>query len=81
MNFSNFFFRLVFIIIFIYTIYIFIYFRINTFNNFYLLKGTLKLQPYEANIEFVIRFMVDANIVGCNWWVYMLIYFLLGITA
>jgi DNA polymerase delta subunit 1 len=29
--------------------------------------GTLKLQPYEANIEFVIRFMVDANIVGCNW--------------
>ena len=22
---------------------------------------------YEANIDFEVRFMVDANVVGCNW--------------
>ncbi|XP_017656625.1 DNA polymerase delta catalytic subunit isoform X3 [Nannospalax galili] len=29
--------------------------------------GTPSFAPYEANVDFEIRFMVDANIVGCNW--------------
>ncbi|XP_049977235.1 DNA polymerase delta catalytic subunit [Alexandromys fortis] len=29
--------------------------------------GTPSFAPYEANVDFEIRFMVDADIVGCNW--------------
>ncbi|XP_011801895.1 PREDICTED: DNA polymerase delta catalytic subunit [Colobus angolensis palliatus] len=29
--------------------------------------GTPSFAPYEANVDFEIRFMVDTNIVGCNW--------------
>ncbi|XP_038608868.1 DNA polymerase delta catalytic subunit [Tachyglossus aculeatus] len=29
--------------------------------------GTPGFSPYEANVDFEIRFMVDADIVGCNW--------------
>ncbi|KAK6191029.1 hypothetical protein SNE40_002779 [Patella caerulea] len=29
--------------------------------------GTSGFQSYESNIDFEIRFMVDANVVGCNW--------------
>uniref|UniRef100_A0A4X2K7Y0 DNA polymerase delta catalytic subunit n=1 Tax=Vombatus ursinus TaxID=29139 RepID=A0A4X2K7Y0_VOMUR len=29
--------------------------------------GSPSFQPYEANVDFEIRFMVDADIVGCNW--------------
>uniref|UniRef100_A0A8C5Z5P6 DNA polymerase n=1 Tax=Marmota marmota marmota TaxID=9994 RepID=A0A8C5Z5P6_MARMA len=29
--------------------------------------GTPSFVPYEANVDFEIRFMVDADIVGCNW--------------
>ncbi|XP_077836953.1 DNA polymerase delta catalytic subunit isoform X3 [Macaca mulatta] len=29
--------------------------------------GTPSFAPYEANVDFEIRFMVDTDIVGCNW--------------
>lgn len=29
--------------------------------------GTYGLQSYESNIDFEIRFMVDCDVVGCNW--------------
>uniref|UniRef100_A0A287BKS0 DNA polymerase n=1 Tax=Sus scrofa TaxID=9823 RepID=A0A287BKS0_PIG len=29
--------------------------------------GTPSFAPYEANVDFEIRFMVDADVVGCNW--------------
>uniref|UniRef100_G3U0E8 DNA polymerase n=1 Tax=Loxodonta africana TaxID=9785 RepID=G3U0E8_LOXAF len=29
--------------------------------------GTPSFKPYEANVDFEIRFMVDMDIVGCNW--------------
>ncbi|KAF5917171.1 hypothetical protein HPG69_014104 [Diceros bicornis minor] len=29
--------------------------------------GTPSFAPYEANVDFEIRFMVDRDIVGCNW--------------
>ncbi|XP_044540698.1 DNA polymerase delta catalytic subunit-like, partial [Gracilinanus agilis] len=29
--------------------------------------GSPSFAPYEANVDFEIRFMVDADIVGCNW--------------
>ncbi|KAH9257816.1 hypothetical protein BASA81_003834 [Batrachochytrium salamandrivorans] len=29
--------------------------------------GERSLQTYESNVPFVLRFMVDQNIVGCNW--------------
>eukprot|EP00123_Amoebidium_parasiticum_P014505 comp22526_c0_seq1/m.34188 comp22526_c0_seq1/g.34188 ORF comp22526_c0_seq1/g.34188 comp22526_c0_seq1/m.34188 type:complete len:982 (-) comp22526_c0_seq1:1161-4106(-) len=29
--------------------------------------GTQAFQPYESNIEYVLRFMIDYDVLGCNW--------------
>lgn len=29
--------------------------------------GNLALDPYESNISFALRFMIDTKVTGCNW--------------